>query len=311
MTKKIICVLSSILIIFSFSVGAVSDSQMYDVYNLRVDADFEVDMGKRFSNMVWVPAVSLGKPNTNKVEIYDLRDDLESAQKEIDSVYEALMFVHLFFEGENGNLKQRSNGISWGFSKPVELTFKSKTGNCAAMTELVEYLLDGDYEAEGSMWRHMNKDADRNGGHVINYVKHNGDYYFFDVLSVLESNDSYPVENGNMNEQGRVDWGDPVIKAKPEEYMKFINGAADFSIFGMFENSSYVLGVDTRSGEFILPSILSPEDTKIYVTKGNKQKIKEYRKNPKVPKEYRGTRKYEAYKNNSSYDGLSVKELDF
>jgi hypothetical protein len=101
---------------------------MYDVYNLRVDADFEVDMGDRMNHMLWVPAVSLGKPNTNKVEIYDLKDDLVLAKSEIDNVYEALMFVHLFFEVESGNLKHRSDGISWGFSKPVELTFESKKG---------------------------------------------------------------------------------------------------------------------------------------------------------------------------------------
>ena len=311
MTKKIICVLSVILIIFSFSAGAISDSQLYDVYNLRVDADFEVDMGDRMNNMLWVPSVSLGKPNTNKVDIYDLKDDLKLAQKEIDNVYETLMFVHLFFEVESGNLKQRSNEISWGFSKPVELTFESKKGNCAAMSSLVNYLLEGDYEEEGLLWRHMNKDADRYGGHVMNYVKHNGDYYFFDVLGVTESNDSYPVENGSLRDQGRVDWADPVIKSKPEEYMKFINGAADFSLFGMFKNDNYIIGVDTRNGEFVLPSILSPEDTKIYVTKGNKHKIKEYRTNPKVPKEYRGTNKYDEYKNNSSYDGLIIEELDF
>jgi hypothetical protein len=105
--------------------------------------------------------------------------------------------------------------------------------------------------------------------------------------------------------------GDPVIKAKPKEYMKFINGAADFSLFGMFKNNNYIIGVNNVTGEFLLPSILTSHDTKIYVTKSNKQKIKEYRTNPEVPKEYRGTKKYKAYNDNISYDGLIIEELNF
>ncbi|RAK06965.1 hypothetical protein C8C77_11956 [Halanaerobium saccharolyticum] len=309
MKKTIIPFFILFILIFSFSVYALDDSTLYNVYNFRVNADFEIDMGSRFNNMIWVPASSLGKPEINKVDIYDLKNDIKMAQKEIDNVYEALMFVNLFFDSSSGNLKVRSKNIEWEFSEPIELVFETKTGNCAGMSNLVDYLLEGDYEEEGLMWRHMNKNAKRNGGHIINYVKHNGRYYFFDVLSVTKSNDSYPVENGSMREQGRVDWADPVIMAKPEEYMKFINSAADFSLFAMIKNIDYSIG--KGADKFYLPHHLDNSNTKIYVTKTNKWDIKKAEINLPVPQEYKGYNQYSEYKDESSDKDFKINTLDF
>ncbi|MEC9490110.1 MAG: hypothetical protein UMU04_04115, partial [Halanaerobiales bacterium] len=307
--KKIIVI--GLLIIFSFSISvfAVDDSTLYDVYNLRVDADYKVDMGARFKHMQWMPAVSLGKPDTNKVEIYDLKNDFKLARKEINNVYEALMFIHLFFEAESGNLKSRYQSVEWEFQEPAELVFQSRDGNCAGMSGLVHYLLEGDYEEEGLMWRHLNKDAERYGGHIINYVKHRGNYYFFDVLSVTPSNDSYPVENGSMSRQGRVDWADPIIQAEPEEYMEFIHGAADFSLFALFKNSDYIIG--SKGDQFYLPAILSRNSARIYVTENNKLSIEKYRQNPEVPAEYRSYAPYSQYKDQLNNEKLEIVKLGF
>lgn len=144
-----------------------------------------------------MPAVNLGMPALNVNDLKELKNRPAAAQKEIKTVFEALAYLAVNFTADSGNLKTKENEISWEFSKPAEYAIEDETVNCAAAANVIKYLPQDDYQEVGYYWT----DTDGRGGHVINYVISDGDYYFFDPVSITNQETKFPVENGDFNQR--------------------------------------------------------------------------------------------------------------
>lgn len=64
------------------------------------------------------------------------------------------------------------NGYGWGWGLPADYTYEYMAGTCAGTSNLMNRLLAGDYEEQGYV-QYL-------GGHIFNYIKQDGYYYFCD-----------------------------------------------------------------------------------------------------------------------------------
>lgn len=223
-----------------FTKKRVDNPKLYNIQGLRVNADFKVDLGEWWSKVktgtYWVPAAKLGTPDLTKEDIEKLTGKPEQAKREIDVLYEALAFMHIAMDTGSGNLKTKgANGIRWQFPKPAVLAIEEGKGNCAASSNVIRYLLEGDYEEVGFVWRHSTFDTNEPWGHCTSYIRQDGEYYFFDPVSLSEERSKYPVEDGNGSVyQG--DQSDRIVQASPKKYAIFWTQLArsDEAIFVLF-----------------------------------------------------------------------------
>lgn len=319
-TVFLVVILSFMIIGFGCSstspVENAYDPSSFNVGGLKVNSDFEVDMEKRlgveYKNLKWVPAGSLGKPNTDIEGVIELKNDLKLAKKEIDNVHEALMFINILLDVENSTVDGvTDDGIPLQFIKPVELTFESKRGVCADISSLVDYILDGDYEETGTLWGV--RDIGLGGsGHVINYVKHKGNYYFFDVLGITKSNGSYPTENAMTNGQSHADWMDPVIKAPLKDYLKTRSIIDENTFYVKFKTTPYLLGYNFIDEKQYIPNSVESSGINVYLTKDAKWGIEKLDYNPKRPDVYKGYDIYNGPDEQNTNDlELNIDILDF
>ena len=84
------------------------------------------------------------------------------------------------------------NGYKWSLNKTAHRVFNDNSGNCGGCSNLMNYILQGDYDSQGYMGESANT-----GGHVYNYFKVDGIYYFIDFLSIIRNgkydNPSYDI----------------------------------------------------------------------------------------------------------------------
>lgn len=64
------------------------------------------------------------------------------------------------------------DGYDWGWGLPADYTYEYMAGTCNGTSNLMNRLLAGDYEEQGYV-QYM-------GGHIFNYIKQDGYYYFCD-----------------------------------------------------------------------------------------------------------------------------------
>jgi hypothetical protein len=70
--------------------------------------------------------------------------------------------------------------LEWSYNHSARRALKVGAGNCGATSNMANFLLEGDfYEEVGFM---MYAGSPWTGGHVYNYIKHNGKYYIIDFL---------------------------------------------------------------------------------------------------------------------------------
>ena len=97
---------------------------------------------------------------------------------------------------------------------------RTNNGCCATSANWLHYILDGDYEEIGFYSYYG-----LGGGHVFNYIKHNGWYYFADLTSWPAGNINVnAIESGNINDFYNSDIiGGNILKAASlEDFADYI-----------------------------------------------------------------------------------------
>lgn len=163
---------------------------LYDFNLIYHDADFETEVSE---DVDWVPVNTLGFPEMSKNDILELENDPELLQSNINTVYEALMYIHLSdFKAYSDNIRIKENGIDWEHHKPGIKAIETNRGNCAGVSNLLNYLLEDNYDEVGF----IGFSRQDGSGHVFNYIKENGLYYFIDLTHYLNDYDNKGNETG-------------------------------------------------------------------------------------------------------------------
>ena len=286
----------------------------YDVQGLRVNSDFKVDVGEWWPNVemntYWVPAAALGTPDNTKEELLKLKGQPEKAKKEINVLFEALVFIHLCTEPGIHNAKtQGKNGIGWEFPKPAEPAIRDGTVNCASAANVIHYLLEDDYDEVGYVWRHSSFDSERVGGHCTSYIKENGEYYFFDSGSLAEERSHYPVEDGDRNFYC-VDSCDLIIQSTPRKYAIFWTQLStdDEAIFAIFQSpyGHFALGNDGHN--LYYPKAFDGANLKIWKDPADSVELLQASYSPKPPKNQYGVKNYADYIPYNNYEKFNETE---
>ena len=111
-----------------------------------------------------------------------LEGTVEEAAKKINTIQDFMNYVYYAgYDCGDGDLFIPLRGnAEWHFNYKPHVVFERNTGCCGATAGLIAYLLEGDYEEVGIVGITYSEGC--GGGHVINYVRHSGMYYVFDVF---------------------------------------------------------------------------------------------------------------------------------
>lgn len=104
----------------------------------------------------------------------------EVLQDRIDTIYDLLQYMKSAgYKVISGDIQTQSGGYTWHSNTDGVTAIKANEGNCGATSNVVNYILKGDYQEVG----YMNFSADAGqGGHVFNYIKKDNKYYVIDFL---------------------------------------------------------------------------------------------------------------------------------
>lgn len=172
-----------------------------DLQTLRHDADFQQEV---YAGVYWVPAAALGSSRYSNQEIHAmLTASPEEKQQRISTLYEALQLYQVGdFRPSDDNIRIRENQIDWEHHKPGYHAVRTNTGCCATDSNWLRYILDGDYEEVGFLATSQ-RDG---GGHVYNYILHEGWYYFIDLTHYRASDNASALESGNPGDYHASDF---------------------------------------------------------------------------------------------------------
>jgi len=287
----------------------VDNPEDYDVQGLRVNADFKVDIGKWYDNVeeetYWVPAASLGTPDNTIEELRQLKGKPEEARGKINVLFEALAFIHLIEPELIHNARTTGpDGIGWEFPKPARAAIRDSSLNCASAANVIRYLLEDDYDEVGYVWRHTSFEGSP-GGHCTSYIVYNGEYYFFDPVSLAEERSKYPVEDGDGSGY-HSDGCDRIIQSTPEKYAIFwtqLAAGQDDAIFAMFwcPHNHFALGSD--GSNLYYPIAFDQSRLKIWKDPEDSVDLLEASYNPEPPKNQYGVEDYADYQPYENYVG--------
>ncbi|MBQ4051941.1 MAG: hypothetical protein IJD13_09950, partial [Oscillospiraceae bacterium] len=194
-------------------------------------AGFEVQVAK---DVYWVPAASLGKSDLTNAAVYSMLSDTpEVKQQKIDTLYEALQLYRIsgFFASDD-NIRIQERGINWEHHKPGYYAVLSNNGCCATDSNWLNYILKGDYEEVGFM-AYSHTDG---SGHIFNYIKSGGWYYFIDLTAHRAADSNCAFETGSMTDYYNSNsiLGN-IHKAKtPEAYVNYLRGSFGSNAPGLF-----------------------------------------------------------------------------
>ena len=174
----------------------------FDTINLRYNADFEIPV---FNKIDWVPANILGQSDlTNKQVLEMINQTPEQKRAVIDNVYEALQFYQVggFSDLAETNTRRIENGIDWEYHIPGYDAVRINGGNCSTSSSWFTYMLEGKYDEVG----YIAYSQETSNGHVYNYIKQDGIYYFIDLTHYrLDFIESSSVESGKLEDYMRSD----------------------------------------------------------------------------------------------------------
>jgi|GEM_PF-3379532 len=273
----------------------------YNIQGLRVNADFKVDIGEWYEKVekqtYWVPAAALGTPDDTAEEIFDLYGKPDKAKAEVDVLYEALVFVHLNLGSGIHNAKTRDrNGIRWEFPKPAVPAIRDGEVNCASASNVIRFLLEDDYEDVGFVWRARDHDSDNPGGHGTSYIKHNGKYYFFDPVSLVENKSKYPVEDGDGSFR-EADGCDLLIQSTPRKYAIFWTQRAsrDQAIFALIEGDTNNFALGSKGDTYYYPKAFDGSKLTIWLDPLDTEELIEASYSPDPPRNQYNVEDYSNY----------------
>jgi len=293
----------------------VDNPEEYNVQGLRVNADFKVDVGEWWPNVemdtYWVPAVVLGNPDNTTEELLELKGQPEKAKEEINVLFEALAFMHLCTEpGIHNATMQGENDIWWEFPKPAEPAIRDGTVNCASAANVIQYLLENDYDEVGYVWRHTSFDSGDVGGHCTSYIKENGNYYFFDPVSLAEEDSAYPVEDGDEHFYGGGDLCDLIIQSTPRKYAIFWTqlSTGDEAIFAMFQSPYGHFALGNEGHNLYYPKAFDGANLEIWKDPVDSVELLQASYSPEPPTNQYGVENYADYMPYANYENFDETE---
>lgn len=149
----------------------------------------------------------LGGTTLTAAEAYALVDaSPEEAQKKIKTAADVLMYMLAAQTGDCGGCFCESfDGYTWHFNLTAKQVMEQRLGNCGSCANFANYMLKGDYDEVGII-QHAYYPGN-GGGHVYNYIKHQGKYYIVDfswyIFSRYDTSNDFPVMTlSSLNEYG-------------------------------------------------------------------------------------------------------------
>ena len=135
----------------------------------------------------WPTILEMGQPRLSLAEIQkmvELELELEEVAEIIDTLADLVQYLHQKgYTTDSGDLHFNYNGYEWSVNRSARTVFKNNKGNCGGGSNLVNYILSGDFDSQGYVAESANQ-----GGHVYNYFEEDGTYYFFDLTQVVGGN---------------------------------------------------------------------------------------------------------------------------
>jgi hypothetical protein len=169
----------------------------------------------------------------------------EEKRQRISTLYEAIQLYQASnFRGVYDNVHLED----WDLHKPGYHAVRTNEGCCAADSNWLSYLLYDHYEQMGFI-EHSQWDAN---GHIINYIFHDGWYYFIDMM--MYRNDSLPYggkETGTASgyKGGPLIAGNLHKSRQPQSYVKYclMNHKEAPVFFSMLPQREVIaIGIDFR-----------------------------------------------------------------
>ena len=161
---------------------------------LRHDASFSVQVAE---GVCWVLANTLGASRYTNAQIQAmLTDTPEQKQAKIGTLYEALQLYQIGgFYASDDNVQDDRDGCLWEYHKPGYDAVRTNNGCCATSADWLNYILKDDYDKVGFIST-MQADG---GGHVYNYIKQDGWYYFVDLTIWCAGQSANAMETGDLD----------------------------------------------------------------------------------------------------------------
>lgn len=130
----------------------------------------------------------LGHPQYNVDEIQQMIQDnltLDEVAAKLSTLADVIQYLHQKGYGESGgDLEVEYSNIEWHLSRSAQTVFSENRGNCGGGSNLINYILRGDFDEQGYVQESSNE-----GGHIYNYFKQDGVYYFFDMVQIVHGGD--------------------------------------------------------------------------------------------------------------------------
>ena len=130
----------------------------------------------------------LGGTTLTPEETYSLLDaEPEVVRERVSTAADLLLYMLAAQTGDcHGCYCDEWDGYVWHTNLTAKDVMEQRLGNCGSCANLANYLLDGDYEEVGFI-NHAYYFG-QGGGHVYNYILHEGQYYIVDYSSYIFSN---------------------------------------------------------------------------------------------------------------------------
>jgi len=185
-----------------------------------MNLNFKIEV---YPDMYWVPAAALGGPRYTDDEINGIIP-LPPGEKagKIGTFCDAVkLYQSSGFYGyiDNVRVMEEETGIIWPFHKPGYHAVRTNGGCCAAGSNWLCYMLNGKYDEVGCFGFNLSS----GDGHIINYIKHSGEYYFADMM----------MRRRDQLNCGCADNGD-ISDYKSRDFTGYIYKTADVNAFVKF-----------------------------------------------------------------------------
>ncbi len=132
-----------------------------------------------------IPA-GLGPAEYSKEEICQMIDDgltLDEVAERIQTYPDLVQYLlnKNYTADDLGDMHFYYHGLEYSVNRSAQTVFTNNKGNCGGCSNLVNYILRGDYDSQGYV-----QEAHLCGGHVYNYFVKDGRYYFCDLTSITQ-----------------------------------------------------------------------------------------------------------------------------
>jgi len=168
-----------------------------DTINLRDETKFEIEV---FYNIFWVSANILGHTRyTNEDMKSIVLLSPSQKQSKINNLYEAIQLYQASkFKRiiDNVRIIEEETSNIWVYHKNGFDSVRTNEGCCAASSNWLSYILNDNYDEIGCFGFCQ---SDGNG-HITNYIRHNGWYYFLDITMQGYDSAQIGIENGNLDD---------------------------------------------------------------------------------------------------------------